>query len=324
MRRRDFITLLSTASAWPLAASAQKIVPEIGFLGVGSPTAWAPMLVKFQEGLHETGFDEGRNVTIEYRWAKGQNELLPALAANLVQRQVAVLVVSTSAAALAAKAATTTIPIVFSIGEDPVTIGMVTSLSRPGGNATGTYSLINGLEAKRLGLLRELVPQVKRIGAIINPDRTQVEAQMKDMKEAASALEQEIYFLPVRSEQDLDAAFSAISQLRVGALIVGANASYMIWPEKFVSLVARLAIPAVYFTREFALSGGLMSYGPNLVENYRQAGIYAGQILRGAKPADLPVVQSAKFELLINLKTTKELALTIPPGVLAVADEVIE
>jgi putative ABC transport system substrate-binding protein len=325
MRRRDFILgIAGSTVAWPLAARAQQPAPVIGFLGAASPNTYAPMLARLRDGLHETGIDEGRNVTIEYRWANGQYDLLPALAADLVRRQVAVLIGSASSAALAAKAATTTIPIVFSVGEDPVKLGLVASINRPNGNATGIYTLINGLEAKRLGLLRELVPQVKSIGAIVNPNRPEAEEQMKDLKETAGVLGQQIHFLNAGSERDLETVFSSISQLRIEALLVGSDVSYIIWRERFVSLVARSAIPAVYFTREFALSGGLMSYGPNLVEGYRQVGIYAAQIIRGAKPADLPVVQSAKFELVINLKAAKALALTIPPGIIAIADEVIE
>jgi putative tryptophan/tyrosine transport system substrate-binding protein len=323
MRRRNFIQGIAACTAWPLAARAQQPA-VIGFLGAASPNTYAPMLARLRDGLHETGFDEGRNVTIEYRWANGQYDLLPALAADLVRRQVAVLIGSASSAALAAKAATTTIPIVFSVGEDPVKLGLVASINRPNGNATGIYTLINGLEAKRLGLLRELVPQVKSIGAIVNPNRPEAEEQMKDLKETAGALGQQIHFLNAGSERDLETVFSSISQLRIEALLVGSDVSYIIWRERFVSLVARSALPAVYFAREFALSGGLMSYGPNLAEGYRQVGIYAAQIIRGAKPADLPVVQSAKFELVINLTAAKALALTIPPGIIAIADEVIE
>jgi putative tryptophan/tyrosine transport system substrate-binding protein len=326
MKRREFVTLIAGATAGlPFVARAQQpTLPVIGYLGAASPNTYAPMLARLRDGLHEAGFDEGRNVTIEYRWANGQYDLLPALAADLVRRRVAVLIVSASAAALAARAATTSIPIVFSVGEDPVTAGMVASMNRPGGNATGVYTLINGLEAKRLDLLRELVPQDKKIGAIVNPDRPGAEAQMKDLKEAAGALGQVVHFLNASSERNLETVFSSISQLRIEALLVGADVSYIIWREKFVSLAARYAIPTIYSSREFALSGGLMSYGPNLVEGYRQVGIYTGQIIRGAKPDDLPVVQSAKFELVINLKAAKQLALTIPPGIVAIADEVIE
>jgi putative ABC transport system substrate-binding protein len=326
MRRREFITLIGGAAAvWPLAARPQQpAMPVVGFLSGSSADSFAPSLAAFGKGLQETGFDKGRNVTIEYRWAEGQYDRLPALAADLVRLQVAVIVASTSPAAVAAKAATATIPIVFASGEDPVKVGLVKSFNQPGGNATGVYSLVNGLEEKRLGLLRELVPQVNVFGAIVNPNRPDAEIQSRDLQAAARGLGLQIHIVNATSEREIDTAFSAISQLRAGALLVGADPSFIIWRNQFVALAARYAVPTMYFTHEFAVSGGLMSYGTNLPDGYRQVGIYTGQILKGEKPANLPVQQPTKFELIINLKTAKALGIEVPPGLLSIADEVIE
>jgi len=326
VRRRDFIALLgSGAAAWPLPArSQQPAIPTIGFLNYASRASAEIYVAPFRQGLKETGFVEGQNISIEYRWADGQYGRLPELAADLVGARVAAMLCGGSVSAVPCKAATTTIPIVFTSGEDPVTVGLVESLNRPGGNVTGVYSLTNGLEEKRLGLLRQLVPQASVIGAIANPRRLDAEIQTRDLQEAARALRQEIHIFNASSAPEIDTAFAAISQLRAGALIVGSDPSYIARRDQFVALAARYSVPTIYFQREFAESGGLISYGTNLGEGYRQAGIYVGQILKGIKPGDLPVLQSTKFELIINLKTAKTLGLTVSSGLLSIADEVIE
>jgi putative ABC transport system substrate-binding protein len=326
MRRRDFIALAgSAAAAWPLAARAQQPMPVIGFLGSASAAPNADSVAAFRQGLGEGGYVEGRNVVIEYRWAENLYDRLPALAAELVRRPVAVIVASGGpVAAQAAKAATSTIPIVFTASSDPIKLGLVASLSRPGGNMTGSAMLTAELDAKRLELLRELVPTARVIGALVNPGRTDAEAQSRDAQEAGRALGLQVIILSASSERNIDTAFASLAGQGIGALLVGADPFFHSRRVQLVALAARHAVPAMYMSRDFAAAGGLMSYGASIADGYRQAGIYAGQILKGAKPADLPIVQPTKFEFMINLKTAKALGLDVPPMLLARADEVIE
>jgi putative tryptophan/tyrosine transport system substrate-binding protein len=326
MRRREFIALLGGAAAvWPLAASAQPAMPVIGFLSGTSSAPFAHLVVAYRQGLREMGYVEGRNLAIEFRWAEGQYDRLPDMAADLVRRQVAVITTTGGdPAALAAKAATTIIPIVFTAGTDPVKSGLVASLNRPGGNVTGVHILTAMMEGKRQGLLRELVPTVARIAVLLNPTYTAAEVQLKEVEEAARTLGLETQVLHASTELELDTTFATLGQLRVGALQVCADPSFNSRRDHIVALAARHAIPAIYEQREFAVAGGLASYGTSLNDAYYQLGIYTGRVLNGDKPADLPVMQSTKYEFIINLKTAKSLGLEIPPTLLARADEVIE
>ena len=326
MRRRDFITLLGGATAaWPLAARAQQAgEPVIGFLNSGTATAFAPFAVAFRQGLSEAGYVEGRNVAIEYRWAEGHYERLTTLAGDLIGRQVTVIAATTTPAALAAKAATTTIPIVFTAGVDPIAAGLIGSLNRPSGNLTGVNVYLSALWGKRLGLLRELVPNAAVIGMLVNPNFPDAESQARDVKEAAGIIGQQVHIVNASSDSDIDSAFANLVRLPVGALLVASDAFFVSHRDQIVALAARHALPTIYPVREFVFAGGLMIYAPDLGDGYRQAGIYVGRILKGAKPSDLPVVQPTKFDFVINLKTAKALGLTVPDSLLALADEVIE
>ena len=326
MRRRDFISgIAGTAAAWPVVARAQQpTMPVVGFLAPGTPETLALSVVAFRQGLNEAGLVEGRNLTIEFRWAGHQVDQLPRLAAELVHRPVAVIYALASVSARAAKAATATIPIVFSSGDDPVGAGLVASLGRPGGNVTGVSLLAGGLGTKRLGLLRELVPAARLIGLLVDPKNPNTAADTKDVEEAAHAIGQQLVVLNAGAESEFPAAFAALVEQRVEALVIGADVLFTAHHHQLVALAARHAVPTIYQWRDFAAIGGLMSYGTSLNDSYRQVGIYIGRILKGAKPADLPVLQPTKFEFVINLKTAKALGLEVPPMLLARADEVIE
>jgi putative tryptophan/tyrosine transport system substrate-binding protein len=326
MKRREFITLLGgAATAWPIAARAEGAMPVIGFLSAGSSGPFAHLVAAFRQGLQEAGYIEGQNVAIEYRWAEGQYDRLPALAADLVRRPVAVIAATGGAAvAQAAMAASSTIPIVFSSGGDPVQLGLVASMSRPGGNVTGVYVFIGALDPKKLGLLRELVPKATVIGVLLNPNVADFQTRLADVQRAAHDIGQQIQIVHASTERELEIAFAVLSQSRVGALVVGADPFFNARRDQIVALAAHFALPAIYEGREYAVAGGLMSYGTSLSESYRQVGIYTGRILKGAKPSELPVVQSTKFEFVINLKTAKALGVQFSDNLLSLADEVIE
>jgi len=324
MKRRTFITLLGGGAAWPLEARAQQgAMPVIGFLSAGSPTTTAA-LGTWRQVLADAGFVEGRNVAIEYRFAEGKYDRLPALAAELVRRQVAVIVAIPTPAALAAKAATTTIPIVFIAAEDPVKVGLVANLARPGGNVTGGSILFAELGPKQLGLLRELVPTAARIGLLVNPNNINAEDVTKDVTAAGGAAGVEIEVVHASNILEIDAAFASLVRKRADALVAATDSFFFNRRLQLATLATRHAIPAVFNAREYAEVGALMSYGTSLTEAFRQVGIYTGRILQGAKPADLPVVQSSKFEFVINLSTARALGIDIPPTLLARADDVIE
>jgi ABC-type uncharacterized transport system substrate-binding protein len=326
LRRREFITLLGGAAAWPLAARAQQpAMPVIGFLDPRSPDAMADRLRAFRQGLNEVGYVEGENVTIIYRFAEDQYARLPELAAELVRRRVTVISASTSTGAAAAKAATTTIPIAFIAAQDPVGLGLVASLARPGGNLTGTNFFSGELAAKRLDLLHELLPRAVRVAVLVNPaDPTNTAPTLRDVEAAARAIGLQVQVLNASTSREINAAFEDVGRDRPDALFVGGNTFLIARRIQVVQLAAFHRLPAVYSGRDFVEVGGLMSYGANVMNAFRQLGIYAGRILKGAKPADLPVVQSSKFDLVINAETARMLGLKVPPTLLASADEVIE
>lgn len=327
MRRRKFITLLVGAATWPLAARAQQAaMPVIGYLGAESPDLFASRLRAFRQGLSASGFEEGRNVTIEYRWAEGHNERLPELAADLVKRQVAVLAAPGSvAAALAAKAATSTIPIVFEIGADPVAVGLVESLSRPAGNVTGVTSLNAQVAPKRLEMLHALLPNAAVFGLLVNPTNPKNATETSsNLETAARALGLKLHVFNAGTEADFDTAFAELARLQVAGLVIANETFFANRSERLAALTTQYAMPAVHQSREFVLAGGLMSYGGSIKQSHSVAGAYAGRILAGAKPADLPVQQVTKVEMVVNLKTAKALGIIFPVSLLALADEVIE
>jgi len=327
LKRREFITLLGgTAAAWPLAARAQQpAMPVIGFLSSRLPDEAKQSLTGFRSGLRTTGYVDGQNVVIEYRWADGEYSRLPGLAADLVRRGVSVLVATGGeSSALAAKAATSTIPIVFTIGGDPVKVGLVSSLNRPGGNATGVSLLTSLAEAKRLGLLNEVILGAGVFDVLINPNYQQAEAQSREVQEAARAIGRPIQIVNAGNDQELEEAFATLAQRRVAAMLVTADPFFTTRRDRIIALAAQLKLPAIYEFREYTEAGGLMSYGISLKDGYHQAGIFTGQVLKGAKPADLPVQQSTKFEFVINLKTAKTLGVKFSENVLSLADDVIE
>ena len=326
MKRREFIRLIGgAAAAWPLAAGAQQPLPVVGFLHASSLDGFRPAVTAFGQGLQESGYVEGRNVAIEYRWADGQFDRLPGMAADLIRRQVDVIAATTTAAALAAKAATTTIPIVFETGGDPIQLGLVASLNRPGGNVTGVTQLLQEVAPKRLELLHELVPTARVIGLLINQaDTALAQAQLRAIQSAADTLGLELQVLNASSERDFGAVFAKLTELRAGGLVISADPFFTTRQEQLAALAVRHAVPAVSQNREFAAAGGLASYGGGITESYRLAGIYTGRILKGEKPADLPVQQVTKVELYINLKTAKALGIAVPLPLSGRADEVIE
>ena len=326
MRRREFITLVGGAAAsWPLATGAQQpAMPVVGFMMAGSRAALRDEITAFEAGLKELGFVEGQNLALEYRFAEGQFERFPAFASDLVHRRASVIAASSPQAALAAKQATATIPIVFSVGADPVEVGLVSSLSHPGGNVTGVYQFTAGLESKRLGLLHEMVPKARVVGTLINPNYAAAESQLRDVQDSAAHLGLRLVVVRANTESEFAAAFSTVVTQRAGAILVCASPFFNSRRQQLIVLASSHALPAIFEWRDFAVAGGLMSYGTSLNNAYRQAGIYAGRILKGEKASDLPVVQSTKFEFVINLSTAKALHIEVPPTLSARADEIIE
>jgi len=325
VKRREFITLLGGAAAWPLAARAQQSMPVIGFMSARSPEDSVHLLEAFRRGLKEGGFVEGQNVVIEFRWARGEYDRLPEMAADLVSRRVSVLTaVGGDPSPRAAKRATSTIPIVFGIGGDPVSDGLVESFNRPGGNVTGVTLMTNLMESKRFGLLRDLVPDAQLVGALLNPSFAPSARQSQQIEEAARSIGQRLIVAKASTDEELDAAFTALVRERADALLVAADPYFDTRRDRIVGFAQRQRLPAIYHFREYVLAGGLLSYGISLTDAYRQFGVYTATILKGAKPADLPVLQPTKFELVINLKTAKTLGLKISDNLLTLADEVIE
>jgi putative ABC transport system substrate-binding protein len=327
VKRRAFITLLGgAATGWPLAARAQQAaMPMIGFLSSQSPALFTPLTAAFGRGLKEVGFLEGNNVAVEYRWAEGNFDRLPALAADLVARHVAVIVATGGeASAFAAKRASVQIPIVFTAGEDPVRQGLVDNLNRPGGNLTGMFFLATAVESKRLGLLRELAPNISIIGVLFNPNSPSGAWRLRDIQDAAQAMGQQIAVLKAATEPEIDSSFAAMKRNGIGAVLIAADPFFTNRRDQILGLAASYEMPAIYYLREFTAFGGLASYGASLSEAFRQVGVYTGRILKGEKPGDLPIMQPTKFDFLINLKTAKALGLAIPDKLLALADEVIE
>jgi len=325
MRRREFITLVGTAATWPLAARAQQpAMPVIGFLSALLQATTAPDTATVRLSLAEAGYVEGRNLGVEHRFAEGQYDRLPTMASELLRRQVAVIVAMGTPAALAAKAATASLPIVFSVTEDPVNLGLVASIARPGGNATGVSFLLSELAPKQLGLLRELLPAASRFGLLVNPKNENAETITRDLKAAAAKISVEISVVQASNSREIEAAFAALVRDKVDALVIGTDPFFYSRRVQLTTLATRHALPAVYNLRGYAEAGGLMSYGTSITEAYRQVGVYTGRILKGEKPTDLPVVQSTKFDFIINLPTARAIGLEIPPMLLARADEVIE
>jgi putative tryptophan/tyrosine transport system substrate-binding protein len=326
MRRRDVIAGLCGASAWPFATAAQKLVPVIGFLGSESPARAAPLLRSFHQGLGEFGFVEGQNVVVDYRWAEGHNDRLPGLAADLVKRGVNVIAApATTPGAIAAKAATATIPIVIFTAGDPVALGLAASLNRPGGNITGTTSLAGELAPKRLELMRELIPAAKIMGLLVNPTNPALMGSTtREAEAAARVLGVELHVLHARTEGDFDAIFARLAQLRASGLVIAVDSFFTARREQLAGLAFSHRMPAIYQTRDFSVAGGVMSYGGSVADGFRLVGLYTGRILKGEQPADLPFLQVAKVELIVNLKTVKTLGLTVPLSLLGRADEVIE
>jgi putative ABC transport system substrate-binding protein len=327
MKRREFITLLGGAAIiWPLVARAQQLaLPMVGFINPASPQSYARPLSAFLKGLGETGYVDGHNVAIEYRWAEGRNDRLPAMVADLVHRQVAVIAATSTSAALAAKAANTTIPIVFEMGDDPVRLGLVASLNQPGGNVTGVTQTNVEVAPKRLQLLHEVIPTARVMVLLVNPaDPALAEMTTKEVQAAARTLGLELHVLNASTERDFDAVFAKLIQLRAGGLVIGGGPFLISRSEQLAALAARHAVPTIFQYREFAVAGGLLSYGSDITDSYRLAGVYTGRILKGDKPADLPVQQATKVEMIINLKTAKALGINVPNTLIGRADEVIE
>src|SRR5262245_13761268 len=326
MRRREFISLIGgVAATWPLAALAQQsAIPTIGFLRSTLPDASTDLLVALRKGLKETGYVEGQNLTIEYRWAEIRHERLSALAADLVRQRCVVIIAGGIDAAFAAKAATATTPIIFTTGVDPVRNGLVGSLNRPGGNITGVFFVAASVEGKQLGLLREVVPKAAVIGMLVNPTSPASEGQERETRAAAQAFGQQLHIFKASGERDIENVFATLTQYQIGALLIGGSSLFTGQRDQLVAQAARHAMPTLHYSREFAEAGGLMSYGSSIRDAYRQVGVYVGRVLKGEKPADLPIIQSSTFELVINLKTAKTLGLTVPYGLLNAADEVIE